>query len=121
MVVLLEDRKEISQKGRIHLEKEIAAYIQLLRDYKITFSDLTNSCPKNANHRQEAIKVARLISENNQLATYVKVKKKLPIKEIQKFVSCCHKTISKYRRYVLALTLIYVGDFTNIKDYINQC
>lgn len=116
---LHENKVEISKKDRSPLQKEIVAYKQLLKEYNITFSDLTNSCPKNVDKRQDAIKVAKLISENNHLSNNIKEKKQLPVKELQKVTSCCHKTISKYKKYIIALSLIYIGEFTHMKDYIN--
>ncbi len=109
--------KQIEYKSDI--QKEIVEYNQLLEEYQISFSDLTNYCPKCNTKRQDVIKVAKLISENNKLRTYIIEKKQLPVKELQKLVSDFHQTIEKYRKYMIAVILIYIGDFTFMKNYIN--
>jgi len=116
---LHKNREEQSHNCKSHMQNEIVAYKQLLDEYKISFCDLTNECPKNADNRQEAINIAKLISNHHHLATFVKEKKQLPIMELQKFVTCSQKTITKYKKYIIALSLIYAGNFTYMKDYIN--
>jgi RNA polymerase sigma factor len=116
---LHEKREEISRSGNNSLQKEIVVFKQLLQDYKITFSDLTNSSPQNADIRVEAIKAAKIISENPYLLTLLQDKKSLPAKELKKSPSICRKTLSKYKKYIIALILIFTGEFTFIKDYVN--
>jgi RNA polymerase sigma factor len=114
-----ENKDKISHIGKNQLQKEIVALKLLLNDYKITFSDLTNLSPREAEKRQDAIKVAKIISENVHMMTFLQEKKKLPIKELQKFVPICHKTLKKYRIYIIALALLFIGEFTLIKEYLN--
>jgi RNA polymerase sigma factor len=114
-----ENKEKLSHIGRNHLQKEIVAFQQLLYDYKITFSDLTNSSPRQAEIRQDAINVAKIISENVHLKTFLQEKKKLPLKGLQKFVSICHKTMKKYKIYIIAFALIFIWGFTLIKEYLN--
>ena len=116
---LQKNRKEHSHHCKSCFQDEIVAYTQLLAEYQISFSDLTNVCPKNAEKRKDVIKIAKLISKHHHLANFVTEKKQLPMKELQKFVACSQKTITKYKKYIIALSLIYVGDFTYMKEYIN--
>lgn len=116
---LYENREKISDNGRNKMQKEIVSYNALLESYNLTFSDLTNSCPKNATKLKEVKLVAKIISDNDYLATVIKEKKKLPVKELHKLVSVGQITIRTYKKYIIALSLIYIGDFPNIKNYMN--
>lgn len=117
---LHENRDKISNRNASQMQKEIVAYNKLLGNYKITFSDLTACCPKNANKRQDAKNIAKLISEKENLTAFLLEKKQIPVKELQKVFSVCHSTMNTYKKYIIALSLIYIGEFTCIKDYINH-
>jgi RNA polymerase sigma factor len=105
-------------KDKNNLQKEIVTYKKILDEYKISFSDLT-SCPATAQKRMDAKNIAKLISENDLLASMVKEKKKLPVKELKRLFSNSHRTISKYKKYIIAVTLLYMEEFTNLRNYVN--
>ncbi|WP_052342794.1 hypothetical protein [Bacillus sp. EB01] len=111
---------EIPKKTISELQKEILAFTVLLKDFNITFSDLTNSSPKKQEVRQEAKKLAETINTNNSLKTSFLEKKKLPIKQIRNLDSSSKVILSKYNKYVTALTLIYSGKFTLLHEYISR-
>jgi RNA polymerase sigma factor len=110
------DRELISKSFR-NLQNEISEYKHLLEEFRISFNELTQSCPSNANKRQEAIKLAKIISGNAHLANHLKETKQLPMKELEKFVSF-DKSIRKYHKYIIAMSLIYIGGFTCLKEYL---
>ncbi|MRG87903.1 hypothetical protein [Salinibacillus xinjiangensis] len=120
MCVLHDNKEGMSQKARRQLSYEIIEYKQLLKGLKIKLNDLTSSCPKNADTRQNAIKVAKLISENTFLSNYIKEMKKPPLKELKKLPIVHHKTIKKHRKYIIAISIIYIMEFTYIKKYMNH-
>jgi RNA polymerase sigma factor len=105
-------------KNKNNLQKEIVLYKRILDEYKISFSDLT-TCPTTDEKRMDAKNIAKLISENDLLASIVKEKKKLPVKELKILFINSHKTISKYKKYIIALTLIYMEEFNYLKNYVN--
>jgi RNA polymerase sigma factor len=113
------ENKDNSHLSRNQLQKEIVAFQLVLNDYKISFSDLTYSSPREAEIRQDAINIAKIISENVHLKSFLLEKKKLPIKELRKFVPTCHKTLKKYKIYFIALALIFIEGFTFLKGYLN--
>ncbi|OCA90461.1 hypothetical protein A8F94_00795 [Bacillus sp. FJAT-27225] len=111
---------EIPQNPLNDLQKEISAFTVLLKDYNITFNDLTNSNPAKPEIRQEAKRVAEIINKNNDLKISFQEKKKLPIKQLQKMDASCKTTLNKYNKYITALTLMYSGKFTLLQEYISK-
>ncbi|WP_188802651.1 RNA polymerase sigma-I factor [Sporolactobacillus putidus] len=98
--------------------EQIDSYQQLLLNYGITFDVLSKHCPKHADARENAKIAAKKLVEHKTLVQFLKKKKQLPIKDLLQFVSCSRKTIERNRKYIIALALIYIGDFSALKSYI---
>lgn len=97
---------------------EIEEYKMMLKPYGITFKALSKQCPKHRDARENAKIIAKKLAENEHLARYLMDKKQLPIKELLSMVSCSRKTIERNRKYIIAAALIYLGDFSELKSYI---
>jgi RNA polymerase sigma factor len=98
--------------------EQIESYQLLLLEYGITFDVLSKHCPKHADARENAKVSAKRLVEHKELVSYLKKKKQLPIKDLLQFVSCSRKTIERNRKYIIALSLIYIGGFSALKSYI---
>lgn len=98
--------------------EQIESYKELLLQYGITFKVLSKQCPKHIDARENAKQIARILVGNEKLANYLLEKKQLPIKELLQYVSCSRKTIERNRKYIIAVSLIYLGGFTALKPYI---
>ncbi|SFG92898.1 RNA polymerase sigma factor [Sporolactobacillus nakayamae] len=98
--------------------EQIESYQLLLLEYGITFDVLSKHCPKHADARENAKVSAKRLVERKELVSYLKKKKQLPIKDLLQFVSCSRKTIERNRKYIIALSLIYIGGFSALKSYI---
>ena len=68
--------------------------------------------------RKNAITVAKTLAENDELKELFLLKKRLPIKHLENQVEVSRKTIERNRKYIMAITLILIGDFIFLKDYI---
>ncbi|GGH75239.1 RNA polymerase sigma factor [Pullulanibacillus pueri] len=108
-----EEQKQITER----LE-QIEAYEEMLKDYGITFKSLSKHCPKHIDARENAKKIANILVSNQALVSYLKEKKQLPIKELLQYVSCSRKTIERNRKYIIALSLIYLGGFYALQPYV---
>ena len=97
---------------------EIAAYSSTLANFRLTFSDLAKSSPKHQDARKNAIKIAKLTAENDELKDFVLEKKKLPLKQLETLVDSSRKTIERNRKYIIAISLIFIGDYRYLQDYI---
>jgi RNA polymerase sigma factor len=98
--------------------EQIEAYKELLMGYGITFKVLSKNCPKHIDARENAKQIAKILVDSPKLAQHLKEKKQLPIKDLLQFVSCSRKTIERNRKYIIAVSLIYLGGFTALQPYI---
>lgn len=89
-----------------------------LKAYKLSFEELTKVSPKHADARQSAIKVARMLYEDEQLKEYVLKKKKIPIKALTSLVDVSKKTLERNRKYILAMFIILDGEYIYLKEYL---
>lgn len=98
--------------------EEIARYTVLLQEYGITFSELINVSPRHNDARQHAMAAARVIAANPLYRSYLLHKKSLPLKELSTEVTVSRKTLERQRKYIIAITLILIEEFTYLREYI---
>jgi RNA polymerase sigma factor len=98
--------------------EEIERYIELLSAFNITLEELVELSPKHVDARQNAMEVARIIAEREELRTYLYEKKSLPLKQLMQYVSVSRKTIERQRKYIIAITLILTNDLNMLQEYI---
>lgn len=108
-------RKKTDEELR---KEEIFQFTQILQEFGLTFSDLIEQSPKHADARKNAMTVAKILVENEELISILFDKKKLPIKQLEGYVSLSRKTIERNRKYIIAISLILTGDYVFLKDYI---
>lgn len=108
-------RKKTDEQLR---KEEIIQFTQILQEFGLTFSDLIEQSPKHADARKNAMTVAKILVENEELKSILLDKKKLPIKQLEGYVSLSRKTIERNRKYIIAISLILTGDYVFLKDYI---
>lgn len=100
--------------------EEIFRLDQLLSHYGIRFSDLVKISPKHQDARDRALQVANLLAGEPELLAYLTTKKSLPLKELETKVEVSRKTLERQRKYIIALTLVLIGDFYYLRDYLNR-
>jgi RNA polymerase sigma factor len=98
--------------------EEIYQFQLLLKDYDLSFHDLVLQSPKHADARRNAMEVARVLSEDEDLKQQLQEKKRLPIKQLEERVKLSRKTIERNRKYIIAISLILMGDYIYLQDYI---
>lgn len=101
-----------------HRKDEILRFQQSLKTYDLKFSDLVEKSPKHADARKNAMMVAKVLIENEELKNSLIDKKRLPIKQLEEVVNLSRKTIERNRKYIIAIALILMGDYVYMKDYI---
>ncbi|KZM55356.1 RNA polymerase sigma factor SigI [Anoxybacillus geothermalis] len=107
--------KQIEQEQR---REEIIHYQQVLKQFGIHFHDLVEQSPKHKDARLNAIHVAQLLVEKEELLGFLFQKKQLPIKQLETMASVSRKTIERNRKYIIAVAVILAGDYIYLKDYI---
>ncbi|HKM42970.1 MAG TPA: RNA polymerase sigma factor SigI [Limnochordia bacterium] len=100
--------------------EEIFRLDQLLSHYGIRFSDLVKISPKHQDARDRALQVARTLVGEPELLAYLTTKKSLPLKDLEERVEVSRKTLERQRKYIIALTLVLIGDFYHLREYLNR-
>ena len=106
------------QEETVKRREEILSFQEQLSQYKLSFQDLVEQSPKHEDARLNAIEVAKTVVDSEDLLHYLVEKKRLPIKKLEKQVVVSRKTIERNRKYIIAISLIIVGDYVYLKDYL---
>jgi RNA polymerase sigma factor len=89
-----------------------------LAQWGITYRDLARVSPKHKRTRQQCAELAGIILSKPELLEPVMTKKYLPVAEIERISGLPRKLIERFRKYIIALVVIAIGDYEYIKDYI---
>lgn len=111
-------KKYAQEQDWIHLKEELLDYKEKLAMYKLSLTELTEIAPKHRDARNSAVHTARILYNNDILRTYVHRKKKLPIKALLKQVDVSKKTLERNRKFILAVFIVFDGDYIYIQDYL---
>jgi RNA polymerase sigma factor len=116
----IEAVKEIYEKEQEawYRRQEILEFREKLASYKLTLAELTEIAPKHRDARDTAVRIARIIRDDQQLSDYVRRKKKLPIKDLATKVDVSKKTLERNRKFILAIFIVLSEDFVFLKDYL---
>ncbi|WP_077211296.1 RNA polymerase sigma factor SigI [Bacillus dakarensis] len=98
--------------------EEIIQFSGILKDFGLSFNELIEQSPKHADARKNAMIVAKTLVSDPELQKLLLEKKRLPIKQLEDKVEVSRKTIERNRKYIIAISLIFIGDYIFLKDYI---
>lgn len=98
---------------------EILHYSDVLRDYGITMKDLVEGSPKHTDSRNMLLQIGTLIANRPELASQLRSKKTLPIKDILQHVNVARKTLERNRKYIIAVAIVQMGEFHYLKQYLH--
>jgi RNA polymerase sigma factor len=98
---------------------EIIEFSQVLAQYGISFSELVEVSPRHDDARLRAMSVAWIIAGNARYRSFLQEKKSLPLKQLEQEVKVSRKTLERQRKYIIAVTLVLIGEFHYLKEYIN--
>ncbi|HEU4963355.1 MAG TPA: RNA polymerase sigma factor SigI [Bacilli bacterium] len=97
---------------------EIVRFTQMLGEFDISMEELVDLSPKHQDARENAMEVAKIIADQDELKQYLLTKRSLPLKALMSHVSVSRKTIERQRKYIIAISLVLIGDFDMLQDYI---
>lgn len=112
---VLKEQEEAEER-----REEIFRLNQILSDYGILFSDLVDASPKHQDARERALEVAQILASDPKLLQYMTHRKALPLKDLQKLVNVSRKTLERQRKYIITLTLILIGEFYYLQEYLKR-
>lgn len=108
-------QKEVEQKA---LHMEIEAYERELEGFGLSIPKLAKICPKQTGTRNICIQSADIIINNSQYKKAFQEKGTVPGTDIAKQCNVSVKTIEKHRKYIVALVILYLGDFPCIQTFL---
>lgn len=100
--------------------REIERYQEELAGFGITFKDLVQGSPRHRDARDWALAAARVVASNPLFSQYLRERKALPLKALEKAVETSRKTLERHRKYIIAAALMLMGDYEYLADYIGQ-
>lgn len=99
---------------------EIERYRRRLAEFGLALWQLPDICPRHADARQAAIAVARLVAQERAYAEHLLRTRTLPLAELERDprVGVSRKTLERQRRFIVAVALILMGDFPELRRFI---
>ena len=108
------------QSENVRRAEEIASFSKELADYKLDFNSLVKASPSHRDTRNSLLNIAFACSKEENIVSYIKQKKLLPVKEIMLLTGTNRKLIEKWRKYILILILILSNDeYPYLRSYLN--
>lgn len=108
-----EDNEELGRK------EEIEYFDRTIGEYGFSLQDLARTCPKHQDTREASRAVAKILSSDNELMGSLIANKTVPISILAKMANVSHKVIERQRIYIIALALLFSGDFPMLQEYIS--
>lgn len=95
-----------SHKQDEEKKSAVQDFVSCLAEFNFTLDDLIKNSPKHRDTRENLTRVARTLVNNQELATYLKNKKQLPLKELVLATGLSEKVLKSKRKYIIAIALI---------------
>ncbi len=99
------------------LKQELLAIKDELKEYDITLGSLAEVSPKSDKTRRDCGLAIAAMFLPPPLVEFLTQKKKLPLSEIEKRSKVKRKLLDRYRKYIVAATLICDGDYPKLREY----
>jgi RNA polymerase sigma factor len=103
-------------------KREIGRYSELLQSFDLNFKELVDIAPRRRDARERARKVARVIAETPRYRKHLLERHTLPQKWLDQDerLGLSRKTMERQRKYIIAIALLLIHDFEQLRNYINE-
>ena len=101
------------------LRDEILAANEALQRYGFRFYDLTSCSPSRESSRESCFRAAEAIVNCEEIFLQFVRTRKLPVKFLVRQNEIPGKLIERYRKYIIAVVVIYAGDYPALQEYIH--
>lgn len=105
------------QFERIEFKDEMKSFKNELNVFGITLGDLVSSTPKHKDSRELSIEIAKVIANNDELYKKLTQRRKLPVKELLKYVKVSRRTLERNHMYIIAVSLIFKSNLEIFNEY----
>lgn len=116
-IKIVEKSRELYDRS---LRDEILDVNDILKQYGFRFFDLTECSPKQDKTKSECSKAACYVLEHKELTERLKKSGKLPISEIVTGTGISRKTLERYRKYLIMIIVIRMGNYPRMKEYLGN-
>lgn len=108
------------QQENLKRSEEIIDFSNELKQYKLSFDVLVESSPSHRDTKDKLLNLAFVCSKETSIVDYIYNNKMLPVKQICLLTGENRKFIEKWRRYILALILIFSNnEYIYLRSYLN--
>lgn len=122
---IVENRIEVASKNsdfteRYEMKEQILKLRTLLKDFNITFKELSEESPKHIDTRLNSIYIAKSIVKDDDIKEEFYRKKMLPVKKIVETIGVSKKVLKGNRKFIIATALIVDSKLDLLIDYISE-
>ncbi|WP_160691853.1 RNA polymerase sigma factor SigI [Clostridium sp. C2-6-12] len=102
------------------LLEEINRLKNEISSFGFTLEDLANEAPKQQATRMNAISLSEKISEEEELTSFMYLKKRLPIKRIVLQFSVTEKVIKRSKKFIISVVIIFDKNLRALRNWIRK-
>lgn len=114
-----QEKHDVEEENYLR-RNEIELFKAELSKWNISLEDLIRESPKQTGTKNICRDILSYIVQKNDLIEKIINTKQLPIAEIQKNTGIPRKKIERLRKYIIALVIVYAGDYTYMKYYLKK-
>ena len=97
---------------------ELQTYDKLLASFNLSINTLSEIAPRRPSTREQARRAAWVIAQDGEASTYLLNKGMLPHKILEQRFHITRSILERYRKFIIAVVLVYVYDLSYIKPYV---
>ena len=102
------------------LLEEINKLKNEISSFGFTLEDLANEAPKQQATRRNAITLSEEISKEEELTSFMYLKKRLPIKRIVLQFSVTEKVIKRSKKFIISVVIIFDKNLSALRNWIRK-
>jgi len=102
----------------LELRDELEIFEKKLLDFGITLDQLADNSPKRSDARENSIKIARFIVDDEKLKSELYRKKALPVTLISNALNVSGKTVQRNKKLIIAAVIALDSDLEDIREYV---
>lgn len=102
----------------LELRNEIEIFKKRLLDFGITLGQLADDSPKRSDARENSIKIARFIVDDEKLKSELYRKKALPVTLISNALNVSGKTVQRNKKLIIAAVIALDSDLEDIRECV---
>jgi RNA polymerase sigma factor len=100
--------------------QEIEELSAVMAGFDVSFSDVSDHCPRQERTLEACAKAIRYAGENPQLLQELLKSRKLPLTQLVQGAGVERKTLERHRKYILAMLLIQTNGYEIIRGHLRR-